>query len=286
MHVNSVFSPCARVPSEGKKESVEFFLGEKKIYRQLRRSGKALFLEGLLRLLLSGGLAFSLLVLGGGLLVLLVLGDEIVHVALRLGELHLLHALAGVPVEEGLAAEHGGELLRDALEELLDGGRVANEGGGHLHALGRDVADRSLDVVRDPLDEVGAVLLVDEKHLLVDLLRGDLAAEHDRRGQVAAVARVAGSHHVLGIEHLLRQFGHRQHLEAGGLARDQRGVTDQEEVQARERDQVHSELAEVRVELAREAQAAGDAAHHRRDEVVEVAVARLGQFQGLEANLV
>ena len=54
-------------------------------------------------------------------LILLVLGDEIVEVGLGLCELHVVHALAGVPVEEGLAPEHGAELLRDALEELLGG---------------------------------------------------------------------------------------------------------------------------------------------------------------------
>ena len=43
-----------------------------------------------------------LVVVDGGLLVLLVLGDQVVHVGLGLGELHLVHALAGVPVEEGL----------------------------------------------------------------------------------------------------------------------------------------------------------------------------------------
>ena len=45
-------------------------------------------------------------------LVLLVLRDEIVHVALCLGELHLVHALARVPMQEGLAAEHGCKLTR------------------------------------------------------------------------------------------------------------------------------------------------------------------------------
>merc|ERR1712203_1286129 len=74
------------------------------------------------------------LVLGGGLLVLLVLADQVVHVGLRLSELHLVHALAGVPVEERLAPEHRGELLRDPLEQLLDGSGVANESGGHLES--------------------------------------------------------------------------------------------------------------------------------------------------------
>merc|ERR1711970_1016099 len=67
------------------------------------------------------------LLLGGGVLVLLVLGHEVVHVGLGLRELHLVHALASVPVKEGLAAEHSCELLRHPLEHLLDGGGVANE---------------------------------------------------------------------------------------------------------------------------------------------------------------
>ena len=35
-------------------------------------------------------------------LILLVLRDQVVHIGLRLGELHLVHAFASVPVEESL----------------------------------------------------------------------------------------------------------------------------------------------------------------------------------------
>ncbi len=45
------------------------------------------------------------------------------------------------PVEESLAPEHGSELLAHALEHLLDGSGVAQEGGRHLEALWRDVTD-------------------------------------------------------------------------------------------------------------------------------------------------
>ena len=58
-----------------------------------------------------------------------------------LQRVHLIHALAGVPVEEGLAAEHGGELLGNALEQLLDGCAVTYEGSSHLEATGGNVAD-------------------------------------------------------------------------------------------------------------------------------------------------
>ena len=44
-------------------------------------------------------------------LVLLILGDEVVHVGLGLGEFHLVHAFACVPMEESLPPEHGGELF-------------------------------------------------------------------------------------------------------------------------------------------------------------------------------
>ena len=60
----------------------------------------------------------------GSVLVLLVLRDEIVHVRLSLRELHLVHALARVPVQESFAPEHGSEVLSNALEHLLDGSRV------------------------------------------------------------------------------------------------------------------------------------------------------------------
>ena len=61
-----------------------------------------------------------------------------------------------------LAPEHSCELLRDPLEELLDGGGVTDEGGGHLETSGRNVTDRGLDVVGDPLHEVAAVLVLDD----------------------------------------------------------------------------------------------------------------------------
>ena len=75
-------------------------------------------------------------VLSGGVLILLVLRDEIVHVAFGFCEFHLVHALTGIPVQEGLASEHEGELLRNAFKHFLNSSGVADEGGGHLETLG------------------------------------------------------------------------------------------------------------------------------------------------------
>merc|ERR1719219_2099844 len=148
---------------------------------------KCIFHPSLLSIFKFSLLVIELLIIHGGFLVLLVLGDKIVHVGLGLSELHLVHALTSVPMQESLAPEHSSELLRDSLEELLDGGGVADEGCGHLETSGRDVADSGLDVVGDPLHEVGAVLVLDVQHLLVNLLHGHAATENSSNCEVSAV---------------------------------------------------------------------------------------------------
>lgn len=112
-----------------------------------------------------------------GLLILLVLSNQILHVRLRLGELHLVHTLLGIPMQESLPLEHGSELVTNTLEELLDSSRVAKEGDSHLHSSWSNVTLRGEDVVRNPFDEVGVVLHLNVLHLFLDLLHGNLAAE-------------------------------------------------------------------------------------------------------------
>jgi len=217
---------------------------------------------------------------------LLVLGDQVVHVGLGLSELHLVHAFAGLPVEEGLSAEHGGELLGDALEHLLDGGGVAHEGDAHLEPLGRDVAHARLDVVGDPLNELRGVFVLHVEHLLVDLLGGHAAAEHALRGQLAPVAGVGSAHHVLGVEALLRELGHGERAVLLRSARGEGREADHEEVQPGEGDQVDGHLPEVGVELTGEPDAGGHAGDGGGDQVVEVTLGGGGQLEGAEANVV
>ena len=79
--------------------------------------------------------------------------------------------LTSVPMKKRLAAEHRCELLGDAFEEFLDGGRVGQESGRHLEASRWNVAHGSLDVVGDPFNEVTAVLVLHVQHLLVHFLQ-------------------------------------------------------------------------------------------------------------------
>jgi hypothetical protein len=222
----------------------------------------------------------------GGLLVLLVLGDQVVHVGLSLSELHLVHTLTSVPMQKSLAPEHGSELVTDTLEQLLDRGGVTNEGRGHLQAAGRNGAEGGLDVVGDPLNKVGGVLVLDVAHLVLDLLHGDLTAEVGRAGQVATVAEVGRSHHVLGVEHLLGELGNGDGAEGVGAAAGEGSESDHEEVETGEGNHVDGQLPEIRVKLTRETQAGGDTRHDGGDEVVQVAVGGVVQLESAHANVV
>ena len=209
-------------------------------------------------------------------MVLLVLRDQIVHVRLGLAELHLVHALAGVPMKESFPPEHGGEVLGDSLEQLLYGRRVADEGGGHLQTARRNVADGGFHVVRDPLDKVGAVLVLNVQHLLVDLFHRHPAAEHHGHRQVSSVSRIARRHHVLRVEHLLSELGHRQRsvllASSGGERREAR----HEKVQTWERDHVDRQLSQIGVQLPGESEAGGHPGHRRRHQMIQIPVRRRG----------
>merc|ERR1719183_472328 len=89
-----------------------------------------------------------------GVLILLVLRNEIVHIALGFCELHLVHAFARVPVQKSLAPEHRSEVLGYSLEHFLDSRTVAQERHRHFQALWRDVTHGSLNVVWNPFDEI------------------------------------------------------------------------------------------------------------------------------------
>ena len=87
-------------------------------------------------------------------------------------------------MKESFSSEHGGKLLRDSLEKLLNGCRVADEGRGHLETSWGNITDGCFDVVRNPLDEVGRVFVLNIEHLLVDFLHRHASSEHGSDGEI------------------------------------------------------------------------------------------------------
>merc|ERR1712195_14198 len=189
-------------------------------------------------------------------------------------------------MEEGLAAEHSGELLSNTLEHLLDGGGVSEEGHGHLESLWWDVTDGRLDVVGDPLNKVRRVLVLDVEHLLVNLLGGHAASEEGGGGEVASVTGVGGAHHVLGIEHLLGELGHGECAVLLGASGGKRGEPSHEEMESGEGDQVDGEFPEIGVELTGESEAASHTGESGGDEMVKITVGGGGELEGPEADIV
>ena len=97
---------------------------------------------------------------------------------------------------------------------------------------------------------------------------------------------IAGRHHILGVEHLLGQLGHRQRSVLLGAAGSQGGEPGHEEVEPGEGNHVDRQLPQVSVELAGEPEAGGHPGHGEGHQVVQVAVGGSGQLQGPEADVV
>merc|ERR1712128_60304 len=201
---------------------------------------------------------FIIVFIGSSFLVLLILRDEIIHVGLCFCEFHFVHSFPGVPVEESLSPEHGRELFANSLEDLLDGGGVADKGGCHLETSGGNVTNTGHHVVGDPFSKVGAVLVLDVHHLLVNLLHGHSASEAGSHSQVPSVSRITSCHHILGVKHLLSELRYCDSSVLLGASGCQGGEAGHEEVQPGEGNHVDSQLCDVSIELSREPETGGD----------------------------
>merc|ERR1712187_312301 len=222
----------------------------------------------------------------GSVLVLLVLRHKVIHVALGFCEFHFRHPLACVPVKECLAPEHRGEVLCDTLEHFLNSGGIPSERDGHLQPLRWNVADACFNIVRNPFDEVGAVLILYIQHLLVHSLSRHTTTEERRSGQITTMTGIGCAHHILCVEHLLCELRNRERTVLLRSTRCERREACHEEVKTRERNEIDRNFTEVAIQLPWEAQASRHAAHGCTDKVIQITVCRSGQFQGTKADVI
>jgi hypothetical protein len=86
-------------------------------------------------------------------------------------------------MQENFSSKHN--IAANCSGILLNSSYVSDEGGSHLETPWWNVTDSSLNIVRDPLDKVGVVLVLDVEHLLVHLLHGH--AEKSSNCEISAV---------------------------------------------------------------------------------------------------
>jgi hypothetical protein len=124
------------------------------------------------------------------------------------------------------------------------------------------------------------------EHLLVDFFGAHAASEHGGGSEVTTVTGVGSAHHVLGVKHLLGQFGDSQSSVLLTASGSEGGESDHKEMESGEGNQVNCQLPQITVQLSGETETTGDSAHGYGNQMVQVTVSRGSQFQSSETDVV
>ena len=189
-------------------------------------------------------------------------------------------------MQESLSPEHGCELLTNSLEQLLNCCAVPNKCCRHLKPSRWNVTNSSLDIVRNPLHEIAAVLILHVQHLFIYFFHWHATPEHSRDCEVSSVPRVTSGHHVLSVKHLLGQLRNSQSTVLLRSSWRQRCESGHEEMEPREWNHVDSKLPQISIQLTGESKTSRDSRHCCRDQVVEISVGRSCQFERSETDVV
>ena len=115
---------------------------------------------------------------------------------------------------------------------------------------------------------------------------GHTASEECSGCQVTSMARISCTHHILGIKHLLSELRDCESTVLLRSTRSQRSEACHEEMQAWERDQVHSNLAKITIQLPWEAEAASHTTHRGTHEVIKITICGCCQLQCPETDII
>ena len=95
---------------------------------------------------------------------------------------------------------------------------------------------KAVVIVWNPLDKVAGILVLNVEHLLVNILHRHLPTEHSGNGEISAMSRITGCHHILRVEELLGQLWNSERTVLGGSTSGQRRKAGHKEMKSRKRD--------------------------------------------------
>ncbi len=94
---------------------------------------------------------------------------------------------------------------------------------------------------------------------------GHASPKHGCHSEISPVSGITGGHHVLGVEHLLRQLRHCHRAVSLASSGCQRGETRHEKVKTGEWNHIDSQLPQICVQLPREPKARRNTRHGDRN---------------------
>jgi len=182
----------------------------------------------------------------------------------------------------------------DAGEDFGDGGGVGQHAACTLN-LG-EVATRNggrglvvnaaLEASRAPVHELDATIGLDLGDGGTDVLGDNISSVHHANSHVLAMARIAFSHHGVGLENGAGELSHRHLLVDGTLGGDNRSIGAEKEVDARIGHKIDLEFVDIHVEGAFEAERGGEGADDLGNESVQIGVGGLLEAKVVPADVV
>ena len=170
-----------------------------------------------------------------------------------LGKLHQIHSLCEIPMKKSLPPKHGRELICKSPERLLDCCAVIKESCRGFTALWWYITYGCLQVVWNPFHKGRRARALHVGYSLFHISHGELTPEHGGYGQVSPLARVARYHSVFWSKHAAGQLADPVRPVGLGAAADQGRVGRHEEVEARKRNHIDCQLAQVGIKLQKTA---------------------------------